>query len=119
MHHEPAERHANLLAIRLIGLTGLAGITAALLGGWMLVGPSDGRLTIAIPGLLAQTWNATELGAMWAAPLLIIGGLVAGGAFGWIARTSRATSRPGGERFYLVLAIAGLVATLIGASQLI
>lgn len=87
----------------------------AALGGWLIVAPDDGTITVN-----ARTWAASDLAGSWGPGLLIAGGAAAAVAMTYVAVRDRHR-----HTFWwliaveLALAAAGLAAVGIGIAVLI
>lgn len=93
----------------------MVGVFVASLGGWLIVAPDDGTITVN-----GRTWAATDLAGSWGPGLLIAGGAVGVVALMYLAVRDRHRQvnswLVAGE---LVLAAAALVAVGIGIAVLI
>lgn len=61
-------------------VAGVLGAIAALIGGFLYYGPSDGTLS-----LFGWDWDVADLADAWPFSLMIGGGVVMAAAFGWFA----------------------------------
>ena len=70
---QPVEVHDMELGYRTVAwvLSAIGGVVA-LIGGWLIVAPDDGTISI-----LGRSWAANDVPATWGPWLLILGGAVA------------------------------------------